>query len=178
MTTAKQRAAAKKNIRRAQKVWQSMSHTAHARARPEGRKRRKPASSGQGEYYHVEVRPKSEFTTFRTQDVGAKGGIERVAGKRSSGSWDTQKWLIAKAHAHVEDGGLIPNTEDAREVLGTLGSKPMHIAGDRFKARPRHNVPESEKPTAAQRRARRANIRKAQAARRSGQTTSAGTRRA
>ena len=178
MTTAKQKAAARKSIRRAQKVWRSMSRTAHARAQPEGRRRKKPASSGRGEYYHVEVRPKSEFATFRTQDVGAKGGIERVAGKRSSGSWDTQKWLIAKAHAHVEHGRLIPDTEDAREVLDALGSKPVHIAGDRFKARPRRNVPESEKPTPAQRRARRTNIRKAQAARRRGQMTSAGVRSA
>jgi len=178
VTTAKQKEAARKNIKGAQKVWRGMSHTAHARAQPEGRQRKRPASSGRGQYYHVEIRSKSEFITFRTQDVGALGGIERVAGKRSSGSWDTQKWLIAKGHAHVEHGKLIPDTEDAREVLDALGSKPVHVTGDRFKARPRRNVPESEKPTPAQRRARRTNIRKAQAARGSRQTTAAssGTR--
>ncbi len=168
MTSAKQKAAARKNIERAQEVWRSMSHTAHARAQPEAPKRRKPATSGRGEYYHVEVRPKSQFTTFRTQDVGKRGGIERVAGKRSSGSWDTQKWLIGKAHAHVEHGRLIPDTEDAREVLDALASKPKHVGGDRFKAGPRANVPESEKPTPAQRRAQQSNIKKAQAARRTG----------
>jgi hypothetical protein len=41
-----------------------------------------------------------------------------------------------------------------------------HIEGDRFRAELRRDSPESEKPTAAMRRAQLANIRKAQAARR------------
>lgn len=157
--------AARANIKKAQKTWRQMSSRARATAQPEGRGRAKPGATGRGEYYHIEVRPSSEFTTFRTQDVGAKGGIERVAGKRSSGSWDTQKWLISKGHAHVDDGHIVAGTSDAKEVLRDLGSKPRHVAGDRFKASPRPDVPEREKPTAAQRRSRRQNIRKAQAAR-------------
>ena len=43
-----------------------------------------------------------EFVTFRNQDVGARGGIERVAGQRANGSWDTQKWLIGKNEAHID----------------------------------------------------------------------------
>jgi hypothetical protein len=159
--------AARVNIKKAQ-TWRSMSSRARTTAQPEGRGRAKPGATGQGEYYHIEVRPISEFTTFRTQDVGDKGGIERVAGKRSSGSWDTQKWLISKDHAHVEDGHIVADTSDAKEVLRDLGSKPRHILGDRFKASPRPDVPEREKPTVAQRRARRQNIRKAQAAREAG----------
>jgi hypothetical protein len=103
---------------------------------------------------------------FRTHDVGKKGGIQRVAGKRRSGSWDDQKWLISKEHAHVEDGTLIPDTTGVRAVLETLGSKPVHVTGDRFRAKPRPNVPEERKPTPAQRRAQQRNIKKAQAARR------------
>jgi hypothetical protein len=34
--------------------------------------------------------------------------------------------------------------------LAELGSKPVHVGGDRFKAAPRPNVPESKKPTPAQ----------------------------
>lgn len=127
----------------------------------------KPGTTGKGDYYHIEVRPKKEFTTFRTQDVGEKGGVQRVAGKRGSGSWDTQKWLIGKDEAHMEGDNLVPDTKEAREVLKNLGSKPAHIRGDRFKAKPRENVPEKEKPTPAQKRARQRNIKKAQAARRS-----------
>jgi hypothetical protein len=117
-------------------------------------------------YYHIEVRRKGEFITFRTQDVGKKGGIQRVAGKRSSGSWDDQKWLVSKEDAHVANGKLIPDTTDARELLETLASEPVHFTGDRFKAKPRPNVPEEDKPTQAQRKARQRNIKKAQQARR------------
>ena len=168
MATAKQREAARKNIKKAQATWQSMSSRAHSRSQPEGRGRARPGTTGRGEYYHIEVRPKSEFSVFRTQDVGRRGGIQRVAGKRGSGSWDTQKWLIGKDEAHVEDERLVPDTKEAREVLRTLGSKPTHVSGDRFKAAPRPNVPEKKKPTPAQKRARLANIKKAQAARRAG----------
>src|SRR5262249_57147145 len=104
MTTTKQRAAARKNIKKAQAAWKSMSPRQHARAQPEGRKRKKPGTGGEGHYYHVTVRPKEEFKTFRTQDVGEPGHIQRVAGKRGSGSWDTQKWLIGKEDAHVQGG--------------------------------------------------------------------------
>ena len=137
-----------------------------ARAK-QGKKRAAPGSTGEGEYYHIEVRPKDEFVSFRTHDIGKKGGIQRVGGRRSSGSWDDQKWLISKADAHVENGVIVPDTEDARAALEALGSKPVHVSGDRFKAKPRPNIPEKEKPTAAQQKARKANIKKAQAARRS-----------
>jgi hypothetical protein len=166
MATRKQREAAKRNIRKAQAAWQSMSGRQHARAQPQGRKRKKPGVGGKGAYYHVGVRPKQGFVTFRTQDVGEPGHIQRVAGKRRSGSWDTVKWLISKEDAHVTDGKLVPDTAEAREVLGHLGSKPVHVRGDVFGAKPRPNVPEREKPTPAQQRARRRNIQKAQAARR------------
>jgi len=166
MATQKQREAARKNIRKAQAAWQSMSHREHARAQPEGRNRKKPGTGGGGNYYHVGVRPKENFVTFRTQDVGEPGHIQRVAGKRGSGSWDTVKWLISKEDAHVEAGKLVPDTAEAKDVLAKLGSEPVHVRGDVFEARPRPNVPEREKPTPAQQRARRANIKKAQAAKR------------
>jgi hypothetical protein len=166
MATTKQKQAARKNIKKAQQTWRSMSARQRAKAQPEGKEREKPGATGQGEYFHIEVRPKGQFTTFRTQDVGQRGGIQRVAGRRGSGSWDDQKWLISKEHAHIEKDRLIPDTEDARKVLERLGSEPQHIAGDRFRAKPRPNVPEKEKPTPAQKRARRANLQKAQAARR------------
>jgi len=166
MATAKQRQAAKKNIKKAQAAWRGMSPRAHAKAQPEGRGRVKPGTTGEGEYYHIEVRRKGQFTSFRTQDVGKKGGVQRVAGRRPSGSWADQKWLISKKDAHIQNGRLVPDTKDAREALETLGSKPTRISGDRFKAKPRPNVPEKAKPTAAQKRARLSNIKKAQAARR------------
>jgi hypothetical protein len=168
MATEKQRQAARKNIKKAQAKRQDTSSRGNARSQPEGRARQKPGSSGQGDYYHVEVREGGDFETFRTQDVGDAGHLQRVSGKRPSGSWATVKWLIGKEDAHVEDGKLVGDTKDAKDLIKTLGSKPVHIRGDRFEARPRKNVAERSKPTAAQTRARRQNIRKAQAARENG----------
>jgi hypothetical protein len=165
MATERQREAARQNIKKAQAAWRAMSHEQHARAQPQGRGRQKPGTTGEGQYYRIMVRPEREFVTFRTQDVGDPGHVERVAGKRPSGSWDTQAWLVSKEDAHLDGDRLIPDTEDARKLLAKLGSKPVHVKGDVFKAKDRPNVPEREKPTPAQRRAHRSNIKKAQAAR-------------
>ena len=179
MATKKQIEAAKKNIRKAQAAWKSMSSRQHSRAQPEGRSRAKPGTSGRGNYYRVEVRPKSDFVTFRLQDVGKPGGIQRLAGKRSSGSWGTVTWLIHKDYAHVEGGRLVADSRAAKDLLKQLSSQPRHVKGDVFEAKDRPNVPERAKPTAAQKRARAANIKKAQQARKrtvSRRTTSASRR--
>ena len=165
MATEKQRQAAKKNIKKAQAKRENMSSSENARSQPEGRDRQKPGSGGRGNYYHVEVREGDDFETFRTQDVGDEGHLQRVAGKRSSGSWATVKWLISKEDAHIEDGKLVGDTREAKDLIKKLRTKPVYIRGDRFEAKPRRNVPERSKPTPAQQRARRQNIKKAQAAR-------------
>jgi hypothetical protein len=130
------------------------------------RTRREPGSRGSGNYYHVVVRPGDEFVTFRTQDVGRRGHIQRVAGKRSSGYWSTVEWLIGKEDAHVQDDKLIPDTKAAKDVIKQLSSEPVRLVGDRFKARPKRDVAESSKSTPAQQLARRENIKKAQSAQR------------
>ena len=134
-------------------------------AQPEGRCTEEARSRQRGKYYRVDVRPKSEFISFRTQDVGRKGHIQRIAGKRSSGSWSTVTWLISKDDAHIQSGKLVPDSADARKLIDKLVSRPVHMQADRFKAKDRPNIPERRKPTPAQRRARSANIKKAQAAR-------------
>ena len=131
---------------------------------PAARKRAKPGSRGGGRFFHIEVRPSAQFVAFRVQDVGAPGGVERVAGHRASGTWDTAKWLVEKTHAHVEDDHLVPDSAEARKLFASLGSAPVHVDGDRFRASPRRDIPEDEKPTPAMRRAQLANIKKAQAA--------------
>jgi hypothetical protein len=132
-----------------------------------GRGRAKPGSGGQGNYYHIELRQGDDFETFRTQDVGDPGHLQRVGGKRATGSWATVKWLVSKEDAHVEDGKLVGDTQEVRDLIKRLRSTPRQIRGDRFKAKPRRNVPERSKPTAAQSRARRQNIKKARKAQRS-----------
>lgn len=133
---------------------------------PIAKRRAKPGTSGKGRFFHIQVRPNSQFVRFRVQDIGARGGIERMSGQRSNGSWDTVKWLVEKNHAHVRSGRLVADSAEARKLLRNLGSTPVQTTGDRFRARPRANIPESEKPTPKQLKAWRLNIRKAQAARR------------
>jgi hypothetical protein len=126
-------------------------------------RRAKPGASGRGRFFHVQARPKGEFVTFRNQDVGTRGGIERIAGQRANGSWDTQKWLIGKSEAHRVGKQLVADSLAAEKVLGQLGSVPCHLGGDRFIAKPRRKIPAAEKPSPTMRRAQLANIKKAQA---------------
>ena len=165
MASKKQKRAAKKNIKKASAKWRSMSSRQRALAQPQGRARKKPGTGGKGKYYRVVVRPKGQFSTFRLHDVGRKGHIQRLAGKRRGGGWDTQAWLIAKTDADVSGGILVGKTASARNVISKLGTKPRRVKGDVFQAKPRKDVPERAKPTPAMRRAQTRNIRKAQAAR-------------
>jgi hypothetical protein len=165
MPTQKQKKASKKNIKKAQKKWKSMSKRQRAIAQPEGRKRAKPGSKGEGDYYRITVRDKNQFSSFKTHDVGDKGKIQRIAGHRPSGSWDTQAWLISKDIAKKVGNILETSNKDVKTLLKELGSKPKHLKGDIFEAKPRPNVPEADKPTKAQQNAREGNIKKAQKAR-------------
>lgn len=165
MPTEKQKKAAKENVKQAQQAWRKMTTAERAMAQPEGRRRAKPGSTGEGDYYRIVLRPKDEFATFRTQDLGEPGHVQRVAGKRPSGSWGTQAWLIQKGDAHPEGDTLVGDSEDAKKLLASLGSKPKWVKGDIFEAKDRPNVPEAKKPTEAQLKAWRENIKKAQQAR-------------
>jgi hypothetical protein len=119
MATRKQTQAAKRNVKKAQAAWQAMSHGEHARAQPQGRGRTKPGTKGGGEFYRIQVRPKGEFVTFRTQDVGGPGHIERVAGKRGSGSW-------ARASSSPRSGALASRRERAEPAMTVLW--PVRLA--------------------------------------------------
>jgi hypothetical protein len=99
--------------------------------------RKNSPGSGSGKYYRVEVRPKHEFVTFRYHDVGDTGHIQRLAGKRESGSWDTHAWLISKTDAHVEENKLVPDTDDAKRIIATFRSEPKHKNKDTFFAKDR-----------------------------------------
>jgi hypothetical protein len=112
----------------------------------------------------VEVRPSDDFVTFRTQDVGDPGHVQRVAGKRETGAWATVKWLIGKDDAHISGDTLVGDTQHAKDVIKKLGSKPTKKKGDIFEAKPRRNVLERSKPTVAQKKARSQNIKKARSA--------------
>ena len=127
-------------------------------------KRKPPGSTGKGKFYRIELRPKGQFSSFRIQDVGKKGGLERLAGHRKSGSWDTVSWLISKDKADVVNGHLKITGVKEKSVLKQVKGPIVHVKGDIFRAHPR-NVPENKKPTPAMKRAQQQNIKKAQKAR-------------
>lgn len=165
MTTQKQIQASRQNIRKAQKAWQDMTSHQRSLRQPEGRSRKKPGTGKNAKYYRIIVRPKSEFTAFRTHDVGRTGHTLRIAGKRSSGSWATHSWLISKKDAYVENGYLKTNISKIKKVLQNLRGSIKKSKGSIFIAKPRKNIPEKDKPTKKQQRARQKNIKKAQKSR-------------
>ena len=123
------------------------------------------ARAARGGFFHIQVRPRTEFVSFRNQDVGSRGGIERVAGRRANGSWDTQKWLVGKNEAHLDGktararqrrprARCSRSSARYRAISAATASSPSRAARSR----------RSEKPTPAMRRAQLANIKKAQAA--------------
>lgn len=130
-----------------------------------GRARKLLRIGEKGKYYRIVIRPKSEFTTFRAQDIGRKGHSIRLAGKRKSGTWSTQAWLISKKDAIVKAGILVGKDSQTKKILSKLRTLPRKIKGDIFQAKSRKNIPKKTKPTLAMKRAQKRNIKKAQATR-------------
>lgn len=107
-------------------------------------RRKSPGTGGTGKFYRIVVRPKYEFKTFRMQDVGAKGHLERLAGHRPSGSWDTVSWLISKEDAKKNGSKLNITNAKVKASLGKAISGPItHIKGDIFHASPKKAVKKS-----------------------------------
>lgn len=167
MATKKQVSAAKKNVKKAQTAWKGMTPRARALAQPQGKDRKKPGTGPSAKFYRIEVRPSKQFTSFRTQDVGKKGGLERIAGHRSSGSWATVTWLVDKKHAHVSTKGtlIIDDAKEKASLAKSVRGPITQVKPGIFHAHPVKNVPEKAKPTPAMKRAQKTNIKKAQAAR-------------
>jgi hypothetical protein len=131
-----------------------------------GHARKKPGTTGKGDFYRIEVRSKSQFKTFRNHDVGKPGGLERIAGRRNSGSWATVAWLISKEDAYVtKSNKLVISDPSAKTVLKNIQGPIVHVKGDIFKSKPRKNVAEKDKPTKAQKSAYTQNIKKSQVSR-------------
>lgn len=107
----------------------------------ERQRRAKAGTLGGGKYYRIVTRPKENLVTFRYQDVGRPGHTLRLAGQRRSGSWDTLAWLISKEDAHLRGNRLVPETSEAKKILANLGSSPIHVQADIFRARPRRGIP-------------------------------------
>lgn len=128
MTAITQQEAASKTSKEAQNAWQDMGFHRHTPPRQGSRPRAKSGSR----CYRIIVRPKEQFTSFITQAVDKPGRLLRLAGKRNSGSWATQAWLINKDAAHVEDRRLVADSKEVADLIRQLGSQPVHEKGDVF----------------------------------------------
>lgn len=120
--------------------------------------RSKAVTTGQGKFYHIQIRSKYQFVLFRNHDVGKSWGLERLAGQRANGNRDTISRLVSKDCAHIKDWKLIIDEQWAKSVLGQIEWDIAWLKGDVFKAKPVKNVAKKDKPTAAQKKAQSVNI--------------------
>ncbi len=98
--------------------------------------RARPGSKWSGKYFRIEVRPRTDYTTFRYHDVGRPGHALRLAGLKPSGVWADAAWLISKRDAHVRDGVLVADEPKAREILKAIGPA-RQVEADIFRGHPR-----------------------------------------
>ena len=90
-------------------------------------------------------------------------GAEEFSAARASPHWDDVVWLGENLESRLP---LLERDAAGKKMFASLGSAPVQVEGDRFRAKPRRDIPEDEKPTPAMRRAQLGNIKKAQAAQR------------
>lgn len=109
-------------------------------------KRGESGSVRKGHFFHIEVRPSTEFEAFYTEDVGRKGHSKLVLGKsKEDGKWITHKWLISKEDAYISDHGKV-ESEDPRiqKILDYLDGDLTHKEKDTFSARPHRRLKDFE----------------------------------
>ena len=114
------------------------------------------------------------MATRRKNNSGNKNGSRTKSGSRRKSPGEGGQG--AYYHIEVRSGDDfatfrtqdVGDTQEAKDLLRKLRTKPVHREGDVFESQPRRNVPERSKPTAAQRKARSQNIKKAQIAKRRG----------
>lgn len=98
-------------------------------------------------FYRIEVRHRKGFTTFKKDDVGKKGGLVRVCGKREDGKWVTIRWLVSKKDAHVDaERNLILDDPRVRAMLKNIRGRIVHVKGIIYVAKPRrilHDEPDT-----------------------------------
>lgn len=103
--------------------------------------RKKPGSTGEGDYFHIELVPSKEFVLFKTRDVGRKGHSQMVVGQKEDGSWATQKWLISKEDAFISDhGNLMSEDPKVSKILNSFKGQICHTEGDIFMVRAHRGI--------------------------------------
>lgn len=98
--------------------------------------RKEPGSTGEGQYFHIIVRPKEELTLFNTRDVGRPGHSLLVLGKSKEGKWLTHKWLINKNDAYINPEGKLQSDDfKVQRILDYCDGCLVHKEKDIFEVR-------------------------------------------
>lgn len=93
------------------------------------------AASRSAGFFQVQLRERTQFKNFRTDQLDKQGRIQRIAGQRAnSTAWSDQELRISKDCAHIENHRLVADTDEARSYLSRLGPVE-HVSGDVFSAR-------------------------------------------
>lgn len=95
-------------------------------------------------FYYIEVRSVKKYKTFRTLNVSEDFSIRRVIGQQADGIWETVKWLVGKASAHVEDGKLVAENQSVQDLFKRFDGEPKFISGNRFTAKEYKNIAANE----------------------------------
>lgn len=95
--------------------------------------------------YRITVRPKNQYTTFRTQEIVP--GLKRIAGRRFNGTWVTVTWLVSKDCARLDEREcLIISNRKIHVLMDHIKSPIKPVDGDVFKAEPVLHAPELPPP--------------------------------
>jgi hypothetical protein len=127
------------NFQEAREAWACRNRAEQVPPPAEGPGQAAPLPGDGYEYYRIILRPNDDFETFRYQDIGRPGHIQRLSGKHLGGYWDDQAWLISKGDAHLAGDTLVADTTEARHVLEAF-SPLVHVGGNIFKGRPRQDM--------------------------------------
>lgn len=95
--------------------------------------------------YRITVRPKNQYTTFRTQQIAP--WLERIAGRNYKGKRYTVTRLVGKQCARLDEReNLIVTDKHASIVLKHIDGIIKPIDWDIFKAKPSFFAPELTPP--------------------------------
>jgi hypothetical protein len=120
------------SITEAQRIWRRMSSEYCINISKTLRERRVLLMQQSKNYFRIIVRPEDKYKSFRHKDIGAQGRIIRVSGRKNSGSWDTQAWLISKDYAYQEDEKLIAESDEVRDLFEGFSGPPKRLEGDTY----------------------------------------------
>ena len=100
--------------------------------------RKEPGEGGRGKYYHILLRSKAGFLTFRTRPTPNTQGVLEVLGKRPNGEWETQKILLKKRLATQDGRHLTVHLVSAKNALPILREPIRQMHDDLYFAPLRH----------------------------------------